>query len=72
MSTADHSQYMTTRQLAQRLGIRVRSLYARLYRGTLPQPVEVLDRKLWPVETIEKWLSEQRPKTSPDAGNSPA
>jgi predicted DNA-binding transcriptional regulator AlpA len=48
--------YLTSEQLADRLGVRRGSIHRYRTRGDLPEPDEVIGRSpVWKVETIECW-----------------
>jgi predicted DNA-binding transcriptional regulator AlpA len=52
--------YLTSDELADRLGIKRGSIYRYRVRGDLPPPDELVGRTpLWRKETIEKWLTER-------------
>jgi hypothetical protein len=50
-------EYLTTRQVAERIGVRPRSITQALWRGHMPEPdLTLLDHHpLWLVDTIDKW-----------------
>lgn len=55
---------LTTGDLARLLGVKKRTVYSKLQRGSLPQPDERVGDStsatlLWHRETIEAWLAEQ-------------
>jgi predicted DNA-binding transcriptional regulator AlpA len=47
--------FLTTDQLAARLGIQRASIYRMHTRGNLPKPEKVGRTPLWPVAVIETW-----------------
>lgn len=47
--------FLTTDQLADRLGIQRASIYRMHTRGDLPEPEKVGRTPLWPVAAIESW-----------------
>ncbi|MET0417263.1 MAG: helix-turn-helix domain-containing protein [Actinoplanes sp.] len=47
--------FLTTDQLAARLGIQRASIYRMRTRGDLPEPEKVGRTPLWPVTVIETW-----------------
>jgi len=47
--------FLTTDQLAARLGIQRTSIYRMRTRGDLPEPEKVGRTPLWPVAAIERW-----------------
>jgi predicted DNA-binding transcriptional regulator AlpA len=50
--------YLTTSDIADRLGIQRESVHRYLTRGDIPQPDERAGRTLlWRVDTIEEWIA---------------
>lgn len=47
--------YLTTDQLAMRLGVQRASVYRMHTRGDLPEPEKIGRTPVWPVATIETW-----------------
>jgi len=58
VSAADeHIEYLTTGQVAERMGIKEKSVRQTLWRGLMPEPDLIMfGRNLWLTETIDRWL----------------
>lgn len=48
--------YLTSEQLANRLGVARESIHRYRTRGDIPEPDEIVGRSpVWKIETIERW-----------------
>jgi len=53
----EHIEYLTTGQIAERLGIKPKSVRQTLWRGLMPEPDLIMfGNNLWLSDTIEHWL----------------
>jgi hypothetical protein len=60
VSVEPEPEYLTTRQVAARLGIKPDSVRQALWRGLLPEPdLILLGRNLWLIDTIDRWRSKK-------------
>ncbi len=69
MSADPEPEYLTTRQVAERLGIKYLSVRTSLYRGLMPEPdMRVLGYNLWLKDTIENWQRDKRKRRKAKPG----
>ncbi len=56
MSADPHLEYLTVKQVAEKLGIQARSVYQSMWRGLMPEPdLVLLNHPLWLPDTIDRW-----------------
>lgn len=56
MKTNAESTLLTPKELAELLGVSIRSIWRRINDGTIPEPVRIGRLVRWHRQTIENWL----------------